>query len=137
MIMIQAYVTVSVLIPMQVSQGGGEEDRPQQFLVRATLFSFYRPSHIEIPVLPTDINAYLQNIVSGAYSFFHKLKKKYWKDEDSARWLGRKNEENVARTRCCCGWPSSPPLSACVRKSILLYLYFHSVKLIHLLIQSI
>ena len=54
--MIQAYVTVSVLIPMQVSQGGGEEDRPQQFLVRAT---FYRPSHLEIPVLPTDINAYL------------------------------------------------------------------------------
>ena len=23
------------------------------------------------------------------------------------RWLGRKNQENVARTRNCCGWPSS------------------------------
>ena len=23
-------------------------------------------------------------------------------------WLGRDNEENVARTRNCCGWPSSP-----------------------------
>ena len=23
------------------------------------------------------------------------------------RWLGRENEENVARTRNCCGWPSS------------------------------
>jgi len=26
------------------------------------------------------------------------------------RWLGRENEEYVARTRNCCGWPSSPPL---------------------------
>ena len=24
------------------------------------------------------------------------------------RWLGRENEENVARTRNCCGWPFSP-----------------------------
>ena len=24
------------------------------------------------------------------------------------RWLGRENEENVARTTNCCGWPSSP-----------------------------
>ena len=24
-----------------------------------------------------------------------------------SRWLGRENEENVARTRNCCGWPSS------------------------------
>ena len=23
-------------------------------------------------------------------------------------WLGRENEENVARTRYWCGWPSSP-----------------------------
>ena len=28
-----------------------------------------------------------------------------------SRWLGRENEENVARTRNCCGWPSSPPLT--------------------------
>ena len=25
-------------------------------------------------------------------------------------WLGRENEEYVARTRNCCGWPSSPRL---------------------------
>ena len=24
------------------------------------------------------------------------------------RWFGRENEDNVARTRSCCGWPSSP-----------------------------
>ena len=24
------------------------------------------------------------------------------------RWVGRENEENVARTRNCCGGPSSP-----------------------------
>ena len=24
------------------------------------------------------------------------------------RWLGGENEENVARTRNCCGWPSFP-----------------------------
>ena len=23
-------------------------------------------------------------------------------------WLGREKKENVARTRNCCGWPSSP-----------------------------
>ena len=27
-----------------------------------------------------------------------------------SRWLGRENEENVARTRNCCGCPSSPCL---------------------------
>ena len=27
-----------------------------------------------------------------------------------SRWLGRENEENVARARNCCGWPSSPRL---------------------------
>ena len=25
-----------------------------------------------------------------------------------SRWLGRENEENVARTRNCCGWPFLP-----------------------------
>ena len=25
-----------------------------------------------------------------------------------SRWLGQENEENVAQTRSCCGWPSSP-----------------------------
>ena len=30
------------------------------------------------------------------------------------RWLGRENEENVARTRDCCGWPSSPKWCVCV-----------------------
>ena len=28
--------------------------------------------------------------------------------ERTRRWLGLENEENVARTRSCCGWPSSP-----------------------------
>ena len=23
-------------------------------------------------------------------------------------WFGRENDENVVRTRDCCGWPSSP-----------------------------
>ena len=26
-----------------------------------------------------------------------------------SRWFGREKEENVARTRSYCGWPSSPP----------------------------
>ena len=26
-----------------------------------------------------------------------------------SRWLGRENEENLARNRNCCGWPTSPP----------------------------
>ena len=28
-----------------------------------------------------------------------------------SRWLGRENEEKVAWTRNCCGWPSSPRIS--------------------------
>ena len=34
-------------------------------------------------------------------------------------WLGRENEENVARTRNCCGWPSSPPWALCPDGAIL------------------
>ena len=33
-----------------------------------------------------------------------------------SRWLGQENEENVARTRNFCGWPSSPRLTV-VRSS--------------------
>ena len=40
----------------------GEEGQSQQFLVRATFYLFSRPSHIKIIVLPTDEDAYLQNI---------------------------------------------------------------------------
>ena len=88
----------------------------------------YRPS--------TDSNAYLQNIVYNAFSFFHKFKNclikfsilffpnvagflknilifKGWTLKKNTwtrimTWLGRENEENVARTRYCCGCPSSP-----------------------------
>jgi len=38
------------------------------------------------------------------------------------RWLGLENEENVARTRNCCGGPSSPRVisqSSMINKSIL------------------
>ena len=28
-----------------------------------------------------------------------------------SRWLGRENEETLALTRYCCGWPSSPSLT--------------------------
>ena len=31
-------------------------------------------------------------------------------------WLGRENEENMAWTRNCCGWPSSPPGSYYLKK---------------------
>jgi len=34
------------------------------------------------------------------------------------RWLGRENEENVARTRNCCGWPSSPLQTAWIHTNI-------------------
>ena len=35
------------------------------------------------------------------------LKHINWRTRIS-RWCERENEENVARTRNCCGWPSSP-----------------------------
>ena len=49
-----------------------EEGLPQQFVVRATFSSFSCPSHLEILVLPTDRDAYLENIVYRVNSFFHK-----------------------------------------------------------------
>ena len=38
-------------------------------------------------------------------------KKNIFKWTRISRWLGRENEENMARTRNCCGWPSSVPLT--------------------------
>jgi len=45
------------------------------------------------------------------------------------RWLEWENEENVARTRSWCGWPSSPPwtelnhLSYCLMFAIVIFFY--------------
>ena len=30
-----------------------------------------------------------------------------------SRWLGRENEENVARIRNCCGWPKAKTILKC------------------------
>ena len=66
----------------------GEKGQPQQFLVRATFFSFSHPGHLYILVA--------------------RIKKNIIGSTRILRWLGRENEENVARMRNCCGWPSSP-----------------------------
>ena len=36
------------------------------------------------------------------------------------RWLGQENEKNVARTKNCCGWPSSPSFTISTLPSIVL-----------------
>ena len=36
------------------------------------------------------------------------IKKNIFQRTRILRWLGRENEENLARTRNCSGWPSSP-----------------------------
>ena len=44
-------------------------------------------------------------------SWFRNLKKQNKRRTRISRWLGQENEENVARTRNYCGWPSSPLLT--------------------------
>ena len=45
-----------------------------------------------------------------------------------SRWFGREKEENLARTRSCCGWPSSPRKGQWLAVSYLVYLSSSIVK---------
>ena len=77
----------------------GEEGQPQQILVQATFKKYF----------------YLQGLA---------IKKNIIGSTRILRWLGRENEENVARISYYCGCPSP-------HHCILVYLYivaFHSIK---------
>ena len=50
------------------------------------------------------------------------IKKYFFKGRGFPRWLGQENEENVALTRNCCGWPSS------LRQQFSLFNYFMKSK---------
>ena len=109
----------------------------EKFLVRATYSSFSRPSHIllifssdtprnsrpskliEMLICRTSFTKHINfSQICPSNARFSKIicickgwtfKKDIIGRTSILRWLWRENEENVARTRNCCGWPSYPP----------------------------
>ena len=108
---------------------GGEDGQLQQYIVRATFSSFPRLSHMVLPRMSVNVPSLKRNYLLKILPHWAKnkisnfsqthlkfVKKLIFTFNDVlsvrrtriSRWLGRENEENVARTRNYCGCPSSP-----------------------------
>ena len=95
-----------------VVQGARGERQTTTISSRATFSSISCTSHLKTNrscnmiffyVQPLQIKIFQKIFVSGKVGH---LTQYYW--NWISRWLGRENEENVAKTRYCCNWPSSP-----------------------------